>query len=115
MSFILEYEQAGERAGCSDHDHDLIAEHSRRLDRLWRYDQHIANAEWRNRITIASDSRRRESRASDSDASICSRGKCRRYASNTCPSQDVETAAEIDRNSGHEIRLAPGRLRIMRK
>jgi len=34
--------------GCSDHDHDLVAELSRRLDNLWRYDQDIANAEWRN-------------------------------------------------------------------
>ena len=37
----------GETAGCSDHDHDLVHELSRRLDALWRYDQYIANAEWR--------------------------------------------------------------------
>jgi hypothetical protein len=37
----------GETAGCSDHDHDLVHELSRRLDSLWRYDQYIANAEWR--------------------------------------------------------------------
>ncbi len=48
MSFILEYDHVGETAGCSDHDHDLVAEQSRRLDRLWRYDQYIANAEWRD-------------------------------------------------------------------
>jgi hypothetical protein len=48
MTFILEYEHVGETAGCSDHDHDLIAELSRRLDNLWRYDQYIANAGWRN-------------------------------------------------------------------
>jgi hypothetical protein len=48
MSFTLEYEHVGETAGCSDHDHDLIAELSRRLDNVWRYDQYIANAEWRN-------------------------------------------------------------------
>ena len=48
MTFILEYDHIGETAACSDHDHDLVAELSRRLDRLWRYDQYIANAEWRN-------------------------------------------------------------------
>jgi hypothetical protein len=50
MSFTLEYEHVGETAGCSDHDHDLIAELSRRLDNLWRYDQYIANAEWRDAL-----------------------------------------------------------------
>jgi hypothetical protein len=48
MTFILEYDHVGETAGCSDHDHDLVAELGRRLDRVWRYDQYIANAEWRN-------------------------------------------------------------------
>lgn len=38
----------GESCGCADHDHDLIHELSRRLDSLWRYDQYIANAEWRD-------------------------------------------------------------------
>jgi hypothetical protein len=52
MTFILEYEHVGETAGCSDHDHDLIAELSRRLDNLWRYDQYIANAEWRNDLRL---------------------------------------------------------------
>jgi hypothetical protein len=33
----------GETAGCADHDHDL----SKRLDSLWRSDQHIADAEGR--------------------------------------------------------------------
>lgn len=28
--------------------HDLVAELDRRLDALWRYDQYIANAEWRS-------------------------------------------------------------------
>jgi len=37
----------GETAGCADHDHDLVHELSRRLDAIWRYDQYIANAEWR--------------------------------------------------------------------
>lgn len=37
----------GETAGIADHDHDLVHELSRRLDALWRYDQYIANADWR--------------------------------------------------------------------
>ncbi|MFM8890904.1 MAG: hypothetical protein ACKOTB_04625 [Planctomycetia bacterium] len=40
----------GESAGLADHDHDLVHELSRRLDSLWRYDQYIANAEWRDDI-----------------------------------------------------------------
>ena len=32
---------------CEDHDQDLIRELSKRLDGLWRYDQHIANADGR--------------------------------------------------------------------
>lgn len=40
----------GETCGCVDHDHDLIHELSRRLDALWRYDQYIANAEWRENL-----------------------------------------------------------------
>ena len=43
-----EMEHLGESAGCADHDHDLVHELSRRLDSLWRYDQYIANAEWRD-------------------------------------------------------------------
>lgn len=42
-----EMQHIGETAGCADHDHDLIHELSCRLDRLWRYDQYIANTEWR--------------------------------------------------------------------
>ena len=42
-----EFTHIGETSGCPDHDHDLIHELSRRLDALWRYDQYIANAEWR--------------------------------------------------------------------
>jgi hypothetical protein len=34
MTFILEYAHVGETAGCSNHDHDLIAELSRRLGHL---------------------------------------------------------------------------------
>lgn len=30
-----------------DHDHDIIHELSRRLDSIWRYDQYVADAEWR--------------------------------------------------------------------
>jgi hypothetical protein len=50
MSLAAERELAhmGETTGCSDHDHDLVHELSRRLDALWRYDQYIANAEWRD-------------------------------------------------------------------
>lgn len=41
-----ELECVGETSGCCDHDHEL----SRRLDSLWRYDQYIANAEWRDEL-----------------------------------------------------------------
>jgi hypothetical protein len=37
-------EHLGEACGCSDHDHDLVHELSKRLDALWRYDQRIVNA-----------------------------------------------------------------------
>jgi hypothetical protein len=49
MAFAAEKEMThlGETPGCADHDHDLIHDLSRRLDALWRYDQYIANAEWR--------------------------------------------------------------------
>jgi hypothetical protein len=40
-----ELKHIGESCGCSDHDHDLIHDLSKRLDALWRYDQYIANAE----------------------------------------------------------------------
>jgi hypothetical protein len=40
-----ELEHIGETHGVADHDHDLIHDLSKRLDALWRYDQHIANAE----------------------------------------------------------------------
>jgi hypothetical protein len=36
-----------ETHGCSNHDHDVVHELSRRLDSLWRYDQYIANADGR--------------------------------------------------------------------
>ena len=42
-----ELQHLGESQGCADHDHDLVHELSRRLDMLWRYDQYIANADWR--------------------------------------------------------------------
>ena len=46
-----ELEHLGETSACADHDHDLIHELSRRIDMLWRYDQYIANAEWRDNLT----------------------------------------------------------------
>lgn len=45
-----EIEHIGETRGCADHDHDLVHELSRRLDALWRYDQYIANADWRHNL-----------------------------------------------------------------
>lgn len=45
-----ELEHLGETQGCADHDHDVIHELSRRLDSLWRYDQYIANAGWRDNL-----------------------------------------------------------------
>ncbi|MGE3637361.1 MAG: hypothetical protein AB7G28_02300 [Pirellulales bacterium] len=45
-----ELEHLGESRGCADHNHDLIHELSRRLDCLWRYDQYIANADWRTNL-----------------------------------------------------------------
>jgi len=45
-----EYEHIGESAGISDHDHDLVAELNRRLDAVWRYDQYVSNAEWRDEL-----------------------------------------------------------------
>jgi hypothetical protein len=45
-----ELQHMGESSGCADHDHDLIHDLSRRLDAMWRYDQYIANAEWRSQL-----------------------------------------------------------------
>jgi hypothetical protein len=45
-----ELKHLGETQGCADHDHDLVHELSRRLDMLWRYDQYIANADWRTNL-----------------------------------------------------------------
>ncbi len=50
LSAERELQHLGETRGCQDHDHDLVHELSRRLDSLWRYDQYIANAEWRENI-----------------------------------------------------------------
>lgn len=52
MSFAAqkELEHLGETQGSADHDHDLIHELSRRLDALWRYDQYIANADFRHQL-----------------------------------------------------------------
>jgi hypothetical protein len=43
-------ERLGGTRACENHDHDLIHELSRRLDCVWRYDQYIANADWRVEI-----------------------------------------------------------------
>jgi len=45
-----EIQHLGETSGCADHDHDLVHELSRRLDMIWRYDQYIANADWRDNL-----------------------------------------------------------------
>lgn len=45
-----ELEHLGETQGSADHDHDLVHELSRRLDSLWRYDQYIANADFRHQL-----------------------------------------------------------------
>jgi hypothetical protein len=45
-----EMEKLGATRGIANHDHDLIHELSRRLDCMWRYDQYIANADWRDGI-----------------------------------------------------------------
>jgi hypothetical protein len=45
-----EFQHIGESCGCADHDHDLVHELSRRLDSMWRYDQYIANADWRDSL-----------------------------------------------------------------
>jgi hypothetical protein len=50
MAAEKEMEHLGETCGCADHDHDLVHELSRRLDMIWRYDQYIANAEWRDKL-----------------------------------------------------------------
>lgn len=50
LSAEKELQHIGETSGCADHDHDLIHELSRRLDALWRYDQYIANADWRDSL-----------------------------------------------------------------
>jgi hypothetical protein len=52
MTIILSTnaEQSGNFCGCANHDHDLVHELSRRLDMIWRYDQYIANADWRTNI-----------------------------------------------------------------
>jgi hypothetical protein len=47
MTAEKQMEHLGETCGCADHDHDLIHELSKRLDAVWRCDQHIANAEGR--------------------------------------------------------------------
>ena len=40
-----EYELLGQTRGAEDHDYDLIDELRRRLECVWRCDQHIANAD----------------------------------------------------------------------
>jgi len=45
-----EMKDIGKSAGCTDHDHDLIHELSKRLDGLWRYDQYISNSKGHPKI-----------------------------------------------------------------
>lgn len=45
-----ELQHIGESSGMADHDHDLIHELSKRLDSLWRYDQYLANADFRQQM-----------------------------------------------------------------
>ena len=45
-----ELEHIGQTQGCADHDHDLVHDLSKRLDALWRYDQYIANADFRQQL-----------------------------------------------------------------
>lgn len=45
-----EYTHVGESCGCADHDRDLVHELSKRLDSLWRCDQYIANADFRQQL-----------------------------------------------------------------
>ncbi|MHC4429722.1 MAG: hypothetical protein ACYS0D_14140, partial [Planctomycetota bacterium] len=45
-----EYAHMGETSGAADHDYDLIKELGRRLDAMWRYDQHLANAQGRESL-----------------------------------------------------------------
>lgn len=40
----------GTAAGCADHDYDLIQDLGHRLDALWHYDEHIANAKGHSEI-----------------------------------------------------------------
>jgi hypothetical protein len=52
MTFAAEQElqHVGASRGMADHDHDLVHELSRRTDSLWRMDQYIANADWRDNL-----------------------------------------------------------------
>lgn len=52
MPMTAEQEMAhlGESKGIANHDHDLIHDLGARLDALWRYDQYIANADWREEL-----------------------------------------------------------------
>lgn len=45
-----EYAHMGETSGAADHDYDLVKELGRRLDAMWRYDQHLANSEGREAL-----------------------------------------------------------------
>ncbi len=52
MTFEAEpqFEQLGATRAVANHDHDLVHELSRRLDTVWRLDQYIANADWRENL-----------------------------------------------------------------
>ena len=49
LSAEQELMHVGETRGCANHDRDMVHDLSRRLDALWRYDQYIANADWRDK------------------------------------------------------------------
>ena len=40
----------GATAGCKDHDYDLVHDLDHRLQAIWHYDQHIANAKGNEKI-----------------------------------------------------------------
>ena len=40
----------GPASSCADHDYDLVQDLGHRLDAIWHYDEHIANAKGRDKI-----------------------------------------------------------------
>lgn len=43
-------EMCGHSMGCADHDYDLVQDLGHRLDAIWHYDEHFANAKGRDKI-----------------------------------------------------------------